>query len=130
MKEKSCGAIIVKDNEVLLIKSKNGIVNFPKGHVEKSETEVETAIREVKEETNLDIEIISKYRYENKYLMENGIDKEVIFFLAIPKSLDIVKQESEISEIFWCEIDNVASMLMYENQQILWSKAIKDIKSI
>ena len=44
-REKSCGCIITKDNKVLLIKQTKGHWGFPKGHVEKNETEIETAIR-------------------------------------------------------------------------------------
>ena len=56
--EKSCGAIVLSpDNtnrKVLLIKHENGgHWAFPKGHVEEGETEVETALREIKEETGL-----------------------------------------------------------------------------
>ena len=61
-KEKSCGAIIIKNKKVLLIQQTDGFWGFPKGHVEQNETEEQTTIREVKEETNLDIEIDSKYR--------------------------------------------------------------------
>ena len=66
--EKSCGAIIIhktnKDNyKVLLVKNHNGRYwSFPKGHVEKGETEEETAIREIKEETGLDVEIVDSFR--------------------------------------------------------------------
>ena len=51
--EKSCGAVIFKDNQVLLIKSVKGHWSFPKGHVENDETELETANREILEETNV-----------------------------------------------------------------------------
>ena len=55
--EKCCGCIILNENKVLLVKHNDGHWGFPKGHVEKDETELQTAIREVKEETNLDVEI-------------------------------------------------------------------------
>ena len=126
MKEESCGAIIIYDNKVLLIKQTSNIINFPKGHVKNNET----AIREVKEETNLDIKILSEYRYVNSYIMENNVQKDIIFFLAIPESFNIVKQEEEISDIFWCDIDKVENYLQFENQHELWNKVIKDIKKI
>ena len=56
-KEKSCGAIVYREKdgvEILLIKHKNGgHWAFPKGHVENKETEEETALREIREETGL-----------------------------------------------------------------------------
>ena len=56
--EKSCGCIVLDKRTVLLIKHNSGHWDFPKGHVEGEESEVETAIREVKEETGLDIEAV------------------------------------------------------------------------
>ena len=60
MHEKSCGAIVYRKShgniEILLIKHVNsGHWSFPKGHVEGTETEVETAKREIKEETAIDV---------------------------------------------------------------------------
>ena len=130
MKEKCCGAIIVNNNKVLLVKQTNNVINFPKGHVEENETEIQTAIREVKEETNLDIKILSEYRYINSYVLENKNEKDVIFFLATAQSFDIIKQEKELLDVFWCEIDKVESYLKFDNQQVLWGKVIKDIKKI
>ena len=55
-KEKSCGAVVYRETgeqiEILLIRHKNGgHWAFPKGHVEKKETEEDTALREIREET-------------------------------------------------------------------------------
>ena len=61
--EKSCGAIIIKEGKVLLLQEVEGHWSFPKGHVENNETEIETVVREVKEETNLDIIIDESKRY-------------------------------------------------------------------
>ena len=41
-REKSCGCIIINKNKVLLIKQTKGHWGFPKGHIEKDETEIET----------------------------------------------------------------------------------------
>ena len=57
-KEKSCGIIVFDNDKVLVVKHLDGHYGFPKGHVENNETEEETAIREVKEETNCDAKII------------------------------------------------------------------------
>ena len=49
--EKSCGAIVFTEDDegikYVIIESKEGYFGFPKGHVEKNETELETARREV-----------------------------------------------------------------------------------
>ena len=63
--EKSCGAIVYtyeKSVRKYVIIRGTGIYKefcgFPKGHMELGETETETALREVKEETGLDVSIL------------------------------------------------------------------------
>ena len=69
IKEKSCGAVIFNEDmtKVLLIKHNRGHISFPKGHQEKNETDKETALREVKEETGINIEIISEKSFHVSY---------------------------------------------------------------
>lgn len=85
-KEKSCGAIIYKyvDNElfILLLKHNLGHWAFAKGHVEDGETEQETAIREIKKETNLDVTINSDFRYVITYSPYEGAIKDVVYFFS------------------------------------------------
>lgn len=87
MTEKSCGTIpyTFKNGEInyLLIKAKDdGFCGFPKGHMENNETETETALRETNEETSLNVDINSDFRYETSYQMKNGNTKTVVYFLA------------------------------------------------
>lgn len=70
------GVIIVKDNKVLIGKrigshGKN-TWSFPGGHLEKFETFKSCALREIKEETNLDIELES----ENPVAITNDMFNE------------------------------------------------------
>ena len=129
MREKSCGTIIIDNNKVLIIKQKQGFYGFAKGHMEENETEIETAIRETKEETNLDVLIYETKRYSVNYKVNNKINKEVIYYLAKPITKNIKKQESEINEIFWVDIDKVIDILTYNNIKNMWKKVLKDIKN-
>ncbi len=76
-KEKSCGAIVYKylDDElyILLVRHNVGHWSFPKGHMENYESEEETSLREVKEETNLDILLNNNYRYCTSYSPKKGL---------------------------------------------------------
>lgn len=70
--EKSCGAIVYRkshgNTEILLIKHVNsGHWSFPKGHVEGNETELETAQREIKEETGIDVILDPTFRETVSY---------------------------------------------------------------
>ena len=129
-KEKSCGAIIINDKkEVLLLKQTKGHYGFPKGHMESGETEIETAIRETKEETNLDIEIDETKRYKISYQIGEDTIKHVVYFLARPTSYDIIPQSKEVVKIMWIPLDKVDKYLGFENITKLWNELIiNDIK--
>ncbi|MFH1332713.1 MAG: NUDIX domain-containing protein, partial [archaeon] len=53
IKEKSAGVIVYNNGEFLILQYTAGHWDFPKGHIEKGETERETALRELKEETGI-----------------------------------------------------------------------------
>ena len=126
--EKSCGAIVYRkhygNTEILLIKHiKSGYWSFPKGHMEDGETEIETAVREIKEETNIDISIDdSSFRETVVFNPRRDTRKEVVYFVARALSNDCVPQEDEISDIRWVEIGQAASHLAYDNDKLIVNK--------
>ena len=128
MKEKSCGAIVFNNDSVLIIEQFQGFFSFPKGHVEKGEKEIETAIREVKEETNIDIEIVSNKKYKIHYKIGGRKNKEVVFFIAKAISFDLKSQENEIISCEWIDKDKVLDKLTYDNVKEIYKKVIKNYK--
>ncbi|VEU80016.1 bis(5'-nucleosyl)-tetraphosphatase [Haploplasma axanthum] len=121
-KEYSCGAIVYnKENLFLVIKHRyGGHYSFPKGHIEGLETKKETAIREVKEETNIDIKIVNDKEFVTNYKFYMGdkmIDKEVTFFLAEAISTDLIKQDAEVNEVLWLNKEQVLDILTYESDK-------------
>lgn len=124
--EKSCGAIIFNEDKVLVVKQTSGFYGFPKGHVEIGETEKETAIREVKEETGLDIKIISDKRYTQSYIVKENVHKDVVFFIAKLENNNEKRQVEEIEEILWIDINEVENILTYDSLKELWKEAKKD----
>ncbi len=129
--EKSCGGIIYKKEkkivQILLVKHTNGgHWSFPKGHVEDGETEIETALREIKEETNLDVKINEKYRYSIFYSPKKEVEKEVVYFLCEFEYGEIYKQEEEILDILWVDINDAHSYFIYKNDIEILEK-VKDI---
>ncbi|MGN0696133.1 MAG: bis(5'-nucleosyl)-tetraphosphatase [Oscillospiraceae bacterium] len=131
--EKSCGAVVYRkhhgNTEILLIKHLNsGHWSFPKGHVEEGETEVETALREIKEETDIDVMIDPTFRETVTYFPKKETQKVVVYFMAKAKNFDFTPQETEIADIRWVDICHAASMLTYENDKTIVSKAKNAIK--
>ena len=127
--EKACGCIIIDNNKVLLVKHNKGHWGFPKGHVEKDETEVQTAIREVKEETNIDVEVDESKRYSIKYNPEENITKEVIFFIAKKIGGSIKPQESEINTVEWFDFEEALEVITYDNSKELLKNYLENFKN-
>lgn len=126
--EKSCGAIVFNEDKILVIKRVQGHWGFPKGHVEGTETEVETAAREIKEETNLDVEINQNYRYVERYYPKSDVEKDVVYFVAKKTGGDIVAQEEEVQSAEWVDIKDAMGKLTYESSKNVLRKAINDLK--
>lgn len=125
LKERSCGAIvwnvINEKFQVLLIKHKNGgHWGFPKGHVEKNETDQETAIREIFEETGLDVVLDTNFCCSVTYSPKVGVMKDVVYFSAKSTGTKTFAQESEVSKIKWVTIQDANYLLSYDtDKQIL-----------
>lgn len=129
-KAKSCGAVIYRTNNTeikfFLIKhlpSAGNHWSFPKGHVEPGETEKQTALREIKEETNLEPIFIPGFRETTAYIDHvKREDKTVVFFLAKSddeqaKSLDGVEKHS------WLAYEKALKKLTYQNYKEILTKA-------
>ena len=127
IKEKSCGAVVykkVKNQYLFLVEHMaGGHFSLPKGHVEPGETEIQTAIREVKEETNLDIMIVSPFRNVVSYSPYQDCIKDVVFFLGEAVSDDIVVQEEEVRETMWLEYYKAFNTLTYQADKETIQKA-------
>ena len=131
--EKSCGAVIFRkhhgNTELLLIKHTNGgHWSFPKGHVEPGETEAETARREVREETGLEVQIDTSFQEVVSYSPRKDTIKNVVYFLAWVKSKEIHPQPEEVSQVKWVEISLAPKWLNYDNDRQLVNRVKTIIK--
>ncbi|MDR1087063.1 MAG: NUDIX domain-containing protein [Endomicrobium sp.] len=131
LKETSCGAVIYKMQEesplFLLVNSKrNDRWGFPKGHVENGESEIETAKREIFEETGIKkIEFIENFRQEEVYLINgstnktkgNLVEKHSIYFLALALEDALSFDENEISKLKWVDIKKAQELLSFDYQK-------------
>ena len=133
--EKSCGAIVIyRDGsryKILLVRNHNGRnYSFPKGHVEKGETEQETAIREVKEETGLSIEIIDSFREVADYCPFGKIRKRVVFFMAQTMSNKVTVQREEIDSYMWVDLEEAHTKCTYDNDLRVVRKAKENLDKL
>lgn len=126
--ERSCGAVIFSGNgekrKFLLIKNKRSAHwGFPKGHVEKGETNEETALREIKEETGLDVKLIPEFASRSEYTIQGKVEKNVTIFLARTLSEEVVLQEEEIESSVWLDYQKAMKTLKFENDKTILKKA-------
>ena len=126
IEEKACGCIISENEKILLIRQMSGMWGFPKGHVEEGETEEQTAIREVKEETNIDVKIDSNKKYVMHYKTDKGKYKEVVFFVGKKIGGYLRRQPEEIIEAGWFEYNDAMKIISYENTRELFKQVLNE----
>ncbi|MBQ7116832.1 MAG: NUDIX domain-containing protein [Clostridia bacterium] len=131
--ESSCGAEIYREDhdgkKFLLIRNKRSAHwGFPKGHIEPGETKEETAVREVLEETGINIDIIPGFVKNSEYSIQGKIEKSVSIFLAKTEQTDYTLQEEEIEECGWYSFQDSLKVLNYENDRFILTEAMNFIK--
>ena len=131
--EKSCGVLVLRRDErtkityILMIRhTAGGSRSFPKGHMEKGETEYMTAVREVFEETSVQVRPeTADFRETVHYFPLPGVSKEVVYFLAKTTQEEIHPREGEIAEVEWVPIDKAEESLSHENDKAVFRAAMK-----
>lgn len=120
-KTKACGAVIYRklQGRTVFLVLKHASGNhwaLAKGHVEEGETEIETAQREILEETGLEVRFQSGFRETIRYSPSPGIDKTVVFFLAKAKKKSKVHlQKSEILNHAWLELADALLLVSHKD---------------
>ncbi|MBR5620907.1 NUDIX domain-containing protein [Candidatus Saccharibacteria bacterium] len=128
MKAKCCGGVIESGGQILMVLQDNGVCAFPKGHVEEGETEIETAEREILEETGIEAELDAERRFEFGYhIKDQDIDKTVVLFIGRPKNLETKAQEGEISSVEWVAINEVEDKLQFPEWKEVWHKIKEEL---
>lgn len=109
---------IIKDNQVLLIDHKKLGKWLPAGgHIEPNESPEEAAIREVKEETNLSVDLIpmnslsTAWGVQENFIKENHYHYDVIY-LAKPTTDDIKQNLDETNGIKWFDVNEINDPLL------------------
>ena len=126
--ERSCGAIVFRkigdSYRYLLIKNKRSIHwSFPKGHVEEGESDEDTALREVFEESGLHIEIIPGFKTTSEYLIQGRVEKTVNIYVAKTEDTNTTIQEEEIEDYAWLPYEQAMKRLKFENDKKILTEA-------
>ena len=133
--EKSCGAVVytVEDGVIkyLLVEEKSGCLSFPKGHMEEGETEIETALREIKEETDLEVQLCTDFRAVEQYDLSEkpGVTKQVVYFLAEYKdTCPGITRPEEVSSLKSLTLEEALEALEFDNKKEMLKRAERYIQ--
>ena len=130
----ACGVVVVRKEGdrflYLLIKEAIGYWGIPKGHKEGNETDIESARRELFEETGInDIEISGSPTFSCSYMMKKGgedCEKTVLVFLALTNSDTTETPKNFAQEILatkWADFDEAMGLMDFRPAQKILKEA-------
>ena len=129
--EYSAGGVVYRHTEdgydiVAVQRARHEDWSLPKGHIEAGESREQAALREVKEETGLDAQIVGDlgevvYFYRRKN--EGLVRKSVYHYLMQALSDKLGGPNWEVSEVRWIPITEAHTLLSYENDKGIVRKA-------
>ena len=130
LREKSCGAVVFikKENSTkyLLLNYTAGHWDFVKGNVESNETEKETVLRELKEETAIvDAHFLDGFKETIAYFYRRQgltVHKEVVFFI-IETHTEKVELSFEHVGYIWLDYKPAMEKLNFKNAKDVLQKA-------
>ncbi|MCX6754399.1 MAG: transcription antitermination factor NusB [Candidatus Nomurabacteria bacterium] len=132
--EKKAGSVVYskKDDEIYFafVHDIFGYWTLSKGSIEEGENEEEGAIREIKEEMNLDIkikELLGRNEYIANHPEKGKIRKQVVFFLGESECSEITLEKGTggLDDARWFSLSEVPGLRMYDNMIPLLTKAIE-----
>ena len=136
IKEKSVGCVTfyLKENQryYLLLRYISNHWGLVKGHIEANETEKQTLIREIHEETKLEeFEIIPNFKESSTYTYSRNnqrFDKLISYYLVKSNNFNIIISD-EHKEYTWLKYEEAIDKITYKNTKAILKKAEMLLKS-
>ena len=129
--EKSCGGVLYTMTHggirFVLIRNIVGEYGFPKGHIERGETEEQTALREICEETGIRAKIKDGFRDEIEIVIKGGVVKTYVHFLAEYAGQEIRVGEYEIAHAELVSYEQALERLQFPESLALIERAYRAI---
>jgi 8-oxo-dGTP pyrophosphatase MutT (NUDIX family) len=131
----SAGGIVYRKGErgieiVICGRSRDGVWGLPKGTPNKGESLEETAVREVSEETGLEVRILDKIGVVEYWFAADGVryHKWVHHYLMECTGGDTSKHDSEYDKVEWRPVQDALRTLTFRNEANMLAKALEMIR--
>lgn len=132
-REFSAGGIVLNNGKVLMIKNAalkdptKAYWGFPKGHIDPREKSDAAALREIREETQIEAEIVTKLGDSQYVFTRSGekVFKVVVYYLLKYVSGEIKPQELEVLEVKWFDPEEAMELLSFKKDKEFLEKALK-----
>lgn len=130
VRAESAGGIVYRRSDdglevVICGRDSDGIWGLPKGTPDPGETLEETAIREVTEETGLEVEILDKVGVVEYWFARDGTryHKWVHHYLMEAVGGDTSRHDVEYDRVEWRPVDVAMGTLSFKNEMEMVAKA-------
>lgn len=127
--ECSAGAVVFTEvdgeRKYVIIRSREGYYGFPKGHIEAGETEIDAALREIREEVGLQVSILPDFLVvdEHEIPHKKGVIKRIVYFAGRYEGQEIRYQRKELSGASLMTFDEAMRVFQFENSKRILTEA-------
>ncbi len=136
-REFSAGGVVVRGDEVVVIvpvkrdAAGNRVLGLPKGHPDGSEAPEAAALREVREETGVEGELVGELGDVRYWYQRGGrrVFKLVTFFLMEYRSGDLADHDHEVEQACWMPLTQAARSLTYAGEREMVVRALSKTAS-
>jgi 8-oxo-dGTP pyrophosphatase MutT (NUDIX family) len=130
--ERSAGGVVVRGEQVLVIvptrRGADGarVLGLPKGHLDRGESELQAAVREVREEAGVEVELVRELGEVRYWYSRSGraVPKTVVFYLFRYLRGDPADHDEEIEEARWMDLHEAQLALTYAGERELLGRAL------
>lgn len=133
----AAGGVVMRgagdDAEVVLAgRISEGTWVFPKGTPDAGESIEETALREVREETGLDVSIVAPIGVIDYWFAVPGerVHKFVHFFLMRADGGELSRHDQEYDDVRWAPVLEARGMLSFETYREILDRAVEAARAV
>ena len=114
-------------------RERNGATwTLPKGQPNAGETIEQTALREVAEETGLEVRIVQPVGKIEYFFVQSGtrFHKTVHFFLMEPTGGDLAAHDHEFEDVRWVTLPEAEAIMSYPTEREILARAAPQIPAV